>query len=175
GVHLAGKLNEGVTATDLVLAVTEMLRKAKVVGKFVEFYGEGAASLSVTDRATISNMSPEYGATMGYFPPDEETCLYLKATGRSDEHIEAVRNYFKAQGMFGIPRQGDCDYSTVLELDLATIVPSVAGPKRPQDRIALPDLKSRFLELLQQDAKDGGYGKSSAEIADRYASAIGVG
>src|SRR2546425_7666358 len=159
GVHLSGKLKEGVTATDLVLAVTEMLRKAKVVGKFVEFHGEGAASLSVVDRATIANMSPEYGATMGYFPPDEETCAYLKATGRDDEHVEAVRNYFKAQGLFGMPRKGEIDYSTLLELDLDTIVPSVAGPKRPQDRIALPALKDTFLNLLQQDAKSGGYGK----------------
>jgi len=174
GVHMKGRLREGVTATDLVLAVTEMLRKAKVVGKFVEFHGEGAASLSVTDRATIANMSPEYGATMGYFPPDEETCVYLKATGRSDEHIEAVRNYFKAQGMFGIPRGGECDYSTLLELNLETIVPSVAGPKRPQDRIALPDLKTKFLELLQQDAKSGGYGKSSEQIAVRYPTDIGA-
>ncbi len=149
------------TATDLVLAVTEMLRKAKVVGKFVEFHGEGATSLSVTDRATISNMSPEYGATMGYFPPDEETCVYLKATGRSDEEVEAVRSYFKAQGMFGIPRQGEIDYSTVLELELGAIVPSVAGPKRPQDRIALPELKSTFINLLQQDAKSGGYRSGS--------------
>src|SRR6195256_4061180 len=169
GVHMKGRLREGVTATDLVLAVTEMLRQAKVVGKFVEFHGEGAASLSVTDRATIANMSPEYGATMGYFPPDEETCVYLKATGRSDEEVEAVRNYFQAQGMFGIPRKGECDYSIVLELDLATIVPSVAGPKRPQDRIALPDLKNKFLELLQQDAKSGGYGKTGDEVTVRFA------
>src|SRR5437764_4062802 len=175
GVHLSGKLREGVTATDLVLAVTEMLRKAKVVGKFVEFHGAGAASLSVTDRATISNMSPEYGATMGYFPPDEETCLYLKATGRSDEQVETVRNYFKAQGMFGIPRKGECDYTTVLELDLATIVPSVAGPKRPQDRIALPDLKNQFVELLRKPVADGGYGKTSEEIPLRYAADIGAG
>ena len=174
GVHMSGKLNEGVTATDLVLAVTEMLRKAKVVGKFVEFHGEGAASLSVTDRATIANMSPEYGATMGYFPPDEETCLYLKATGRSDEHIDAVRNYFTAQGMFGIPRKGQCDYSTVLELDLGTIVPSVAGPKRPQDRIALPDLKDQFLNLLQKPVAEGGYGKTSEDIAVRYSADIGA-
>jgi aconitate hydratase len=174
GVHLSGKLNEGVTATDLVLAVTEMLRKAKVVGKFVEFHGEGAASLSVTDRATIANMSPEYGATMGYFPPDEATCQYLKATGRADEHIDAVRNYFKAQGMFGIPRQGQCDYSTLLELDLGTIVPSVAGPKRPQDRIALPDLKDQFLDLLQKPVSDGGYGKTSEEVATRYSADIGA-
>src|SRR5438876_8056302 len=168
GVHMSGKLREGVTATDLVLAVTEMLRQAKVVGKFVEFHGEGAASLAVTDRATISNMSPEYGATMGYFPPDEETCLYLKATGRTDEQIDAVRNYFKAQGMFGIPRQGECDYSTVLELDLGTIVPSVAGPKRPQDRIALPELERKFRELLEKDVKSGGYGKALSEIDNRF-------
>ena len=174
GVHLSGKLNEGVTATDLVLAVTEMLRKAKVVGKFVEFHGEGAASLTVTDRATIANMSPEYGATMGYFPPDEKTCDYLKATGRTDEHIDAVRNYFKAQGMFGIPRKGECDYSIVLELDLGTIVPSVAGPKRPQDRIALPDLKEQFLNLLATPTAEGGYGKTSEELAVRYPADIGA-
>src|SRR6266576_1280578 len=174
GVHMSGKLREGVTATDLVLAVTEVLRKAKVVGKFVEFHGAGAASLSVTDRATIANMSPEYGATMGYFPPDEATCAYLEATGRAAEHIDAVRNYFKAQGMFGIPRKGECDYSLVLELDLATIVPSVAGPKRPQDRIALPDLKDQFLNLLEKPVRDGGYGKPSAEIAVRYPADIGA-
>ncbi len=174
GVHLTGRLREGVTATDLVLAVTEMLRKTKVVGKFVEFHGDGAASLSVTDRATIANMSPEYGATMGYFPPDEETCVYLKATGRSDEQVEAVRNYFKAQGLFGMPKKGECDYSTLLELDLQTIVPSVAGPKRPQDRIPLPELKSTFLNLLQQEAKSGGYGKSVDEITARYAADIGA-
>src|SRR6266571_7276979 len=168
GVHMTGRLREGVTATDLVLAVTEMLRQANVVGKFVEFHGEGAASLPVTDRATIANMSPEYGATMGYFPPDEETCLYLKATGRTDEHIDAVRNYFKAQAMFGIPRQGECDYSTVLELDLETIVPSVAGPKRPQDRIALPELERKFRELLEKDVKNGGYGKALSEIDHRF-------
>src|SRR5439155_17967386 len=172
GVHMTGKLREGVTATDLVLAVTEMLRKTKVVGKFVEFHGEGAASLSVVDRATIANMSPEYGATMGYFPPDEETCIYLKATGRTDEHVEAVRNYFKAQGMFGMPKKDECDYSTLLELDLDTIVPSVAGPKRPQDRIPLPELKNTFLNLLQQDAKSGGYCKSREEIRARYAADI---
>jgi aconitate hydratase A / 2-methylisocitrate dehydratase len=174
GVHLTGRLREGVTATDLVLAVTEMLRKTKVVGKFVEFHGEGAASLSVTDRATIANMSPEYGATMGYFPPDEETCVYLKATGRTDEQVEAVRNYFKAQGLFGMPKKGECVYSTLLELDLATIVPSVAGPKRPQDRIPLPDLRSTFLNLLRQDAKSGGYGKTDEEITARYAADIGA-
>src|SRR6185369_17099333 len=174
GVHLTGKLNEGVTATDLVLAVTELLRKTKVVGKFVEFHGEGAASLSVTDRATIANMSPEYGATMGYFPPDEETCAYLKATGRPDEQVAAVRNYFQAQGMFGMPKKGECQYSTLVELDLDTIVPCVAGPKRPQDRIALPELKNTFLNLLHQDAKSGGYGKTTEEVTARYAADIGA-
>src|SRR6266496_392836 len=174
GVHMNGKLREGVTATDLVLAVTEMLRKAKVDGKFVEFHGEGAASLSVTDRATIANMSPEYGATIGYFPPDEETCLYLKATGRTGEHIDAVRGYFKAQGMFGIPHQGEVDYTTVLELDLRTIVPSVAGPKRPQDRIALPNLKNRFLELLEKPVTENGYGKKNGNRRRRFPTTIGL-
>src|SRR5213075_661427 len=175
GVHMSGQLREGVTATDLVLAVTELLRKTKVVGKFVEFHSEGAASLSVTDRATIANMSPEYGATMGYFPPDEETCAYLKATGRDDAQVEAVRNYFAAQGLFGMPQKGDIDYTTVLELDLDTIVPSVAGPKRPQDRIALPELKNAFINLLQQDVKNGGYGKPFNELDVRYAADMGAG
>src|SRR5207248_1204353 len=135
GVHLTGALREGVTATDLVLTITEMLRKVKVVGKFVEYFGEGAVSLSVADRATIANMAPEYGATMGYFPVDEETCNYLALTGRSEEQISAIRNYYKAQGLFGIPRKGEVDYTTVLELDLGTVKASLAGPKRPQDRI----------------------------------------
>src|SRR5437870_927576 len=174
GVHMKGKLREGVTATDLVLAVTELLRKTKVVGKFVEFHGEGAASLSVVDRATIANMSPEYGATMGYFPPDEKTCEYLKATGREDDHVEAVRNYLKAQGMFGMPGEDEIEYSTLVELDLDTIVPAVAGPKRPQDRIALPALKDSFMNLLQQDVKSGGYGKTGDEVSVRYAADIGA-
>src|SRR5512144_4598 len=113
GVHLSGQLKEGVTATDLVLTITEMLRKAKVVGKFVQYHGQGAASLALTDRATIANMSPEYGATMGFFPVDEQTCQYYKATGRSDEQVDLIRTYFTAQGMFGIPRKGECEYSTV--------------------------------------------------------------
>ena len=174
GVHMTGSLREGVTATDLVLRVTEMLRKAKVVGKFVEFHGDGAASLSVTDRATIANMSPEYGATMGFFPVDEETCVYLKATGRTEEHIAAVRGYYQAQGLFGIPKEGECEYTTVLDLDLASIVPSVAGPKRPQDRIELSKLKEQFGELLEKPIADGGYGKSSDEIKARYFTRIGT-
>ena len=174
GVHMTGSLREGVTATDLVLRVTEMLRKAKVVGKFVEFHGDGAASLSVTDRATIANMSPEYGATMGFFPVDEETCVYLKATGRTEEHVAAVRGYYQAQGLFGIPKEGECEYTTVLDLDLASIVPSVAGPKRPQDRIELSKLKEQFGELLEKPIADGGYGKSSDEIKARYFTRIGT-
>jgi aconitate hydratase len=164
GVHLTGKLQAGVTATDLVLRITEMLRQAKVVGKFVEFFGEGAASLHVPDRATIANMAPEYGATMGFFPVDEKSCEYLLATGRSEEHVEAFRNYFKAQGMFGIPRAGEIDYTTVLELDLATVSPSVAGPRRPQDRIELAQLKDRFLELLRKPMTEGGYGKTETDV-----------
>src|SRR5438552_9305484 len=135
GVHIKGRLREGVTATDLALAVTQMLRKAKVVGKFVEFFGEGAAALPVADRATVANMAPEYGATMGFFPVDEASCEYLRATGRSEEQVGVVRNYFQAQSMFGMPRKGQCDYSSLLELDLGAIQPSLAGPKRPQDRI----------------------------------------
>src|SRR5246500_188777 len=130
GVHLTGALKEGVTATDLVLRVTEMLRKQKVVGKFVEFFGEGAAALSVPDRATIGNMAPEYGATIGFFGVDEETLAYLRGAGRDDELCEAFENYYKAQGLWGIPRKGDVDYTVELELDLDTIVPGVAGPKR---------------------------------------------
>ena len=164
GVHLHGRLREGVTATDLVLRITELLRQARVVGKFVEFHGEGAASLSVPDRATLGNMAPEYGATIGYFPVDEQTCRYLQATGRSDEHVETVRRYFQAQGLFGMPARGQCDYTTVLDLDLAAVEPSVAGPKRPQDRIALGRLKEQFLALL---TSPDGYGKSAAEVARR--------
>ncbi|HET6890457.1 MAG TPA: aconitate hydratase [Pyrinomonadaceae bacterium] len=174
GVCMTGSLREGVTATDLVLRVTEMLRKAKVVGKFVEFHGEGATSLSVTDRATIANMAPEYGATMGFFPIDEETCLYLEATGRSLEQVSAVRNYFNAQQMFGIPKEGECNYSTVLELDLGAIEPSVAGPKRPQDRIELKNLKEQFSTMLKTPVTEGGYGKAAAEIESRYFTKIGV-
>jgi aconitate hydratase len=169
GVHLTGALREGVTATDLVLHCTEMLRKAKVVGKFVEYFGEGASALPVTDRATIGNMAPEYGATMGFFPIDEETCKYLLATGRTEEHVATFRNYFKAQGLFGIPRKGDCDYSKVLELDLGDIQPAVAGPKRPQDRIELPRLKERFVELFQKPVSENGYNKPKEALAQRFA------
>jgi len=174
GVHMTGSLREGVTATDLVLTITEMLRKARVVGKFVEYHGDGAANLSLTDRATIANMSPEYGATMGFFPVDDQTCEYYKATGRSDEQVELIRNYFTAQGMFGIPKKGECAYSVLLDLDLALVVPSVSGPKRPQDRIALPDLKSKFEELLQKPIGENGYNKSRDEIGKRFTATVGI-
>jgi len=160
GVHLTNKLREGVTATDLTLRVTQMLRKENVVDKFVEFFGEGTESLSVADRATIGNMSPEYGATMGFFPVDEKTLEYLKLTGRSDEHIALVKAYLIAQGLFGIPKKGDIDFTKTLELDLASIAPCVAGPKRPQDRIELPDLKDKFLDTLKAPVDKGGYGKT---------------
>jgi len=161
GVHLKGALREGVTATDLVLTITEMLRKAKVVGKFVEYFGEGAASLALADRATIANMAPEYGATMGYFPIDEETCRYMLMTGRAEEQVDALRAYFQAQGLFGIPKGGDIEYTTVLELDLAGVRSSVAGPKRPQDRIDLDDIQREFVEMLRKPAP-AGYGKTEA-------------
>ncbi len=174
GVNMIGELNEGVTATDLVLHCTEMLRKAKVVGKFVEYFGEGAASLSLTDRATIANMAPEYGATMGFFGVDEETCNYLTATGRTEDQVNAFRNYFKAQGLFGIPSLGEIEYSQTLELNLAAITPNVAGPKRPQDRIELNNLKGKFLDLFQQPVSSGGYGKSLTEMEQRFETVIGV-
>ncbi len=171
GVHLKGRLPEGVTATDLVLTVTEMLRKAKVVGKFVEFFGEGATSLALPDRATIANMAPEYGATMGFFPVDDETVAYFRATGRTDAEIDAFVSYWKAQGMYGIPQEGQCDYSETLQLDLSTIKPSVAGPKRPQDRIALSQLKHKVEALLTQPVAEGGYGKPAHSPARRVATA----
>src|SRR5213596_3180499 len=168
GVHLTGRLKEGVTATDLVLHITQMLRAQKVVGKFVEFYGEGAASLPVPDRATIGNMSPEYGATIGYFPVDQESVNYLRATGRSDEQCAAFENYFRAQKMFGMPRQGEIDYSVDLQLDLGQVQPGVAGPKRPQDRINLPELGHTFRSLLQKPVKDGGYGMENVDLAAKH-------
>ena len=164
GVHLTGALGEGVTATDLALTVTQMLRKAKVVGKFVEFYGPGAAALPVTDRATIGNMAPEYGATMGFFPIDEECTNYLRATGRPDDLIAAYEAYYRAQGLWGVPQKGDIDYSAEFELDLGTVVPSVAGPKRPQDRIELPKLKEEFISLFSRPVVEGGYGKAAADL-----------
>jgi aconitate hydratase len=168
GVRLSGSLKIGATATDLVLRVTEMLRKAKVVGKFVEFYGPGVSGLTVPDRATISNMSPEYGATAGFFPVDEETCSYLMNTGRLRSQVEAVRAYYRAQKMFGSFDDGLVEYSESLELNLEEITPSVAGPKRPQDRIALENLKADFQRILQKPSSEGGYGKPASEISKAF-------
>lgn len=159
GVHLSGRLKEGVTATDLTLRVTELLRKEKVVGKFVEFFGEGAASLTVADRATIANMAPEYGATIGFFPVDEKTLDYLRMTGRSKEQIQLIQDYLKAQELFGIPRKGMIDFTRDLELDLNAISPCVSGPKRPQDRIDLSCVKEQFDRLFTLPVQEGGYGK----------------
>ena len=168
GVHMAGRLREGVTATDLVLHITEMLRAQKVVGKFVEFYGEGAASLPVPDRATIGNMSPEYGATMGFFPIDSESVAYLHATGRTEEQCAAFENYFRAQKMFGMPRKDEIDYSVDLELNLGDVQSAVAGPKRPQDRINLPALGETFRSLLIKPVEEGGYGKRDVGLNAKH-------
>ena len=165
GVNLTGRLREGVTATDLALHVTQLLRAAKVVGKFVEFYGEGAVTLPLTDRATIANMAPEYGATMGFFPVDAESVNYLAATGRTPEQCRAFENYFKAQNLFGMPKKGDIAYSVDIDLDLSTVQPGVAGPKRPQDRINVPDLKNTFTSLLTKSVADGGYGKAANDLS----------
>src|SRR5258706_7753627 len=168
GVNLKGKLHPAVTATDLVLTVTELLRKSKVVGKFVEFFGEGTASLSVPNRATIGNMAPEYGATMGFFPVDERTLEYFRGTGRTDAEIAALESYFKAQGMFGIPKAGQIDYSQVIELDLSTIYPSLAGPKRPQDRIDLDKVKANFTDLFSKPVTQNGFGKKAEDLQKPY-------
>src|SRR5882724_7501787 len=164
GVHLTGALREGVTATDLALTVTQILRKAKVVGKFVEFFGPGAKALPVVDCATIANMAPEYGATMGFFPVDEECVNYLRATGRSEEHCKLYENYYRAQGLWGIPQKGQVNYSQTLDLDLASVVPSVAGPKRPQDRIELPKLKQEFNTSFAKPIAESGFGKSAEDL-----------
>ncbi|MDP1546612.1 MAG: aconitate hydratase AcnA [Anaerolineales bacterium] len=157
GFKLFGKLSEGVTATDLVLTVTQMLRKKGVVDKFVEFFGEGLSNMSLTDRATIANMAPEYGATMGYFPVDEETLRYMRLTGRSDETIARTEAYMRAQGLFHDASMPDPEYTDTLELDLGSVVPSLAGPKRPQDRVALNDMKDTFRKALTAPVKDRGY------------------
>ncbi len=168
GVNLTGKLKEGRTATDLVLVVTEMLRKAKVVGKFVEFFGEGTESLSVPDRATIANMAPEYGATMGFFPVDDATVEFMKSTGRTADEVAAFQAYFKAQGMYGVSKKGDLDYSTTLELDLSTVNASLAGPKRPQDRIELGNMKSQFASLFSKPPTENGFSKVAADLPKRF-------
>src|SRR5476651_188316 len=174
GVNLTGRAREGVTATDIVLTVTEMLRKAKVVGKFVEFFGEGTESLSVPDRATIANMSPEYGATMGFFPVDAKTIDYYQGTGRSADAVAALEAYWKAQEMFGVSRKGDIDYTETLELSLDAVRPSVSGPKRPQDRIELGKLKSKFTELFAQPPANNGFSKNPEDLPKRFKTKDGV-
>jgi aconitate hydratase len=174
GVHLKGALRGGVTATDLVLRVTEMLRGAKVVGKFVEFFGQGVERLAVPDRATIGNMAPEYGATMGFFPIDDRTVAYLEGTGRTREEIDAFTAYFKAQGMYGVPKPGQIDYSQVLELDLGTVAPSLAGPKRPQDRIEIGDVKAKFTQLFARPMTENGFAKRPEDLAKRFRTADGA-
>ena len=174
GVNLTGRLPEGTTATDLVLTVTEMLRKAKVVGKFVEFFGEGTRALSVPDRATVANMAPEYGATMGFFPVDEATMEYFRAGGRTADELDRCESYFKAQGLFGVPMAGDCDYSTTLSLDLSTIKTSLAGPKRPQDRIELGDMKSQFTSLFSKPPTENGFSKVAGDLGKRFTTTDGV-
>ncbi|KJK24259.1 aconitate hydratase [Burkholderiaceae bacterium 16] len=174
GVELKGRLREGVTATDLVLTITEMLRREKVVGKFVEFFGEGTASLALPDRATIGNMAPEYGATMGFFPVDEKTIDYFKGTGRTEEEIAAFEGYFRAQKMFGIPKAGEIDYTNVVTLDLGTVAPSLAGPKRPQDRIEIGNVKSTFASLFAKPTAENGFNKDIAELDKTYTTTDGV-
>jgi len=174
GVNLTGVLREGCTATDLVLTITEMLRKEKVVGKFVEFFGEGTASLSTTDRATIANMAPEYGATMGFFPVDDATIDYFRGTGRTEEEITAFQNYFKAQNLYGVPKAGEIDYTRVLQLDLASVTPSLAGPKRPQDRIELGHVKNTFTALFSKPTAENGFNKCQDDLHKLYETSNGV-
>ncbi|MBH1986645.1 MAG: aconitate hydratase AcnA [Burkholderiales bacterium] len=168
GMELTGRLREGVTATDLVLTITEILRQAKVVGKFVEFFGEGTASLPLPDRATIANMAPEYGATMGFFPVDDKTIDYFKGTGRKKSEIEAFEAYFRAQQLFGVPQAGDIDYSSVIQLDLGTVAPSLAGPKRPQDRIEIGALSRTFTDLFSQPTSRNGFNQPAEKLATAH-------
>ena len=168
GFELTGRLREGVTATDLVLTVTEILRRHKVVGKFVEFFGEGTRTLALPDRATIGNMAPEYGATMGFFPVDEKTIDYFKGTGRTKAEIEAFEAYFRAQGLFGVPQAGEIDYSQVVRLDLGDVTPSLAGPKRPQDRIELGQVASQFKSLFSKPAAENGFNQPAAVLGTRH-------
>jgi aconitate hydratase len=168
GFELTGKLRAGVTATDLVLFVTAILRSEKVVGKFVEFFGPGAASIPVPDRATIGNMAPEYGATMGFFPVDEMTLAYFKGTGRTDEEIARLEAYYKAQGLFGMPAPGEIDYTKIVKLDLGTVSPSLAGPKRPQDRIDLGHLSTKFSELYSKPNNANGFNQPADKLKVRY-------
>ena len=174
GVNLTGVLREGCTATDLVLTITELLRKEKVVGKFVEFFGEGTETLSVTDRATIANMAPEYGATMGFFPVDDATIEYFEGTGRTKAEIDAFAAYFKAQGMYGVSKAGEIDYTRVVELNLTSVTPSLAGPKRPQDRIEIGNVKNNFTELFSKPTTENGFNKKPEDLTKTYTTTNGV-
>jgi aconitate hydratase len=174
GVELKGRLREGCTATDLVLTITEMLRKEKVVGKFVEFFGEGTASLAVTDRATIANMAPEYGATIGFFPVDERTLDYFRGTGRTQDEIAAFEAYVKAQGLFGIPQAGQIEYSKTLTLDLSTVAPSLAGPKRPQDRIEIGNVKTQFASLYSKPTGENGFNQPADKLTQSFTTSNGI-
>ena len=166
GVRLTGKLNPGVTATDMTLRIVEMLREHGVVGKFVEFFGSGMAALTLADRATIANMAPEYGATCGFFPVDERTLEYMRLTGREDEAILGVEEYCKAQGLWYDVNDAEKSYTALLELDLNTVQPALAGPKRPQDRVDLTDMKSHFIESLTAELGHQGHGLSEAELSN---------
>jgi len=167
GFKLTGSLAEGATATDLALTVTQMLRKKGVVGKFVEFYGSGLSNITLADRATVANMAPEYGATIGFFPVDEETLNYLRMTGRSEEQVRLVEAYYKAQGLFRTDDTPDPVFTETLELDLSTVVPSLAGPKRPQDRVELTQMKESFNQIIRTPIEKGGYGLSEDKIAEK--------
>ncbi len=174
GFELTGRLREGCTATDLVLTVTEILRRHKVVGKFVEFFGEGTASLALPDRATIANMAPEYGATMGFFPVDEKTLDYFRGTGRSKAEIESFEAYFRAQGLFGVPRRGEIDYSQVVTLELGTVAPSLAGPKRPQDRIELGQVAAQFSSLFSKPNAENGFNQPADQLDRVFPTTSGI-
>ncbi len=174
GFELTGRLREGCTATDLVLTVTEILRRHKVVGKFVEFFGEGTASLALPDRATIANMAPEYGATMGFFPVDGKTLDYLRGTGRRKAEIDAVEAYYKAQGLFGVPQAGEIDYSQVIKLDLGSVAPSLAGPKRPQDRIEIGQVAAQFGTLFAAPPERNGFNQPADKLAQTYRTDSGI-
>ncbi|MDX1638637.1 MAG: aconitate hydratase AcnA [Balneolaceae bacterium] len=167
GMKLTGRLREGITATDLTLTVTQMLRHHGVVGKFVEFYGDGLSNMSLPDRATIANMSPEYGATMGFFPMDEEAMRYMRRTGRSEEHVQLVERYMKEQGLFRTENTEDPVFSETLELDLADVETSLAGPKRPQDRITLPNMKETFENSLTSDDPTMGFNLTQEKLANK--------
>lgn len=166
GFKLEGKLQEGVTATDLALTVVQMLREKKVVGKFVEFYGSGLSNMTLADRATIANMAPEYGATMGFFPIDEEALRYMRSTNRSEENVKLVEEYTKAQGLFRTDDMADPEFSDTLTLDLGTVQPSLAGPKRPQDRVLLKDMKSTFKGSLTTKVQTAGFNLSEDKLGN---------